>query len=245
MPCQPSIALDRCAPVSCPTHPNHAIFPVDHPSILKPTAPLNCRPSAEQVEFRHPACKLGTSLAQRSASLADAECRLLPDLRPALIDRLRPADEPTLLRLRPLWAAYGMPLPPAVDCLVEVRLSDDPDAPTYPYPPHCVLGKGGLQVVADRLASPAVQGVLAKLRGGRARLFGGMRLGWRGPTCGGVGVLSLSSHMRLTWRCCSRAPACNFCLQTVCTSNVLLPLPCMHAHAQMTWPAPPSSFRVK
>ena len=83
------------------------------------------------------------------------------------MEGLRPADEATLQRLRPLWASYGMPLPAAgPDHLVEVQLSDDPDAPTFPYPPCCVLSRYGLLSSADKLVTPAVQGVLAKLRGG-------------------------------------------------------------------------------
>jgi hypothetical protein len=119
------------------------------------------------VEFRHPACRPGASLAARSASLAGSECRLLPDFREGLIEGLLPADEATLQRLRPLWASYGMPLPAeAPEHLVEVRLSDDPDATAFPYPPCCVLSRYGLMSSADKLAAPAVQGVLAKLRGG-------------------------------------------------------------------------------
>jgi hypothetical protein len=140
------------------------------------------------VEFRHPACRPGASLEQRSASLAGAVCCLLPDMRPALIQRLLPADAATLARLRTVWAAYGMPLSPGAEaegavegaaagaaagasggvggCLVEVSLDCDPDAPAYAYPASRVLGAAGLLSVASRLASPGVQAVLARLRGG-------------------------------------------------------------------------------
>lgn len=51
-----------------------------------------------------------------------AQVTLLPAMQPALVERLRPADEATLARLRPLWQAYGMPLPDeALQHLVEVR----------------------------------------------------------------------------------------------------------------------------
>ena len=131
-----------------------------------PPLPFLPLPAAEEVEFRHPACRPGASLAQRSASLAGAECQLLPDLRPALIQRLRPADEPTLARLRPLWASHGMPLPPQVDCLVEVALDCNPDAPTFRYPDCRVLGASGLLSVASKRSAPTVQAALARLRGG-------------------------------------------------------------------------------
>lgn len=128
---------------------------------------------AEQVEFRHPACKPGASLGERSGRLTGSGITLLPDLRPAIVERLRAADAATLARLRPLWAAHGMPLPPegqdggsAGGHVVEVCLEDDPDAPAFPYPPCRVLGPFGLQPLADRRSSPAVQAVLARLRGG-------------------------------------------------------------------------------
>lgn len=131
-------------------------------------------PLTEQVEFKHPACKAGASLAERSARLQGSGCSLLPDLRPAIVERLRPADPATLARLRQLWAAHGMPLPPegkedggAGGHLVDVCLEDDPDAPSFPYPPCRVLGPFGLEPLACRRASPAVQAVLARLRGGR------------------------------------------------------------------------------
>lgn len=123
-------------------------------------------PCSEQVEFRHPACRHGASLEQRSSSLSGAECTLLPDMRPALIHAVRPADEATVDRLRPLWASHGMPLPPRVDSLVDVSLDCDPDAPVFPYPLCRVLGQAGLLSTASRRSVPAVQAVLAKLRGG-------------------------------------------------------------------------------
>lgn len=140
-----------------------------HTSTLTPFSLFLHPPCTEHVEFRHPACRpLGAaSLAERSARLAGAPCRLLPDLRPALVECLRPADAPTLARLRPLWAAYGQPLPASVEHLAEVRLDCDPDAPTFPYPPCRLLGQDGLATLADRLAAPAVQAVLARLRGAR------------------------------------------------------------------------------
>ncbi|PRW56060.1 hypothetical protein C2E21_5110 [Chlorella sorokiniana] len=128
---------------------------------------------AEQVEFRHPSCKPGASLEDRSARLKGSGVTLLPDLRPAIVERLRPADASTLARLRPLWAAHGMSLPPegqkeegssSSGHLVEVCLEDDPDAPAFPYPPCRVLGPFGLQPLADRRSSLAVQAVLARLR---------------------------------------------------------------------------------
>jgi len=144
-----------------PPAPNEALFA------------LSAYP-AEQVEFRHPACKPGFSLEERSSRLKGSGVSLLPDLRPAVVERLRPADAATLARLRPLWAAHSMPLPlegqeggsSLGGHLVEVCLEDDPDAPSFPYPPCRVLGTFGLQPLADRRSSPAVQAVLARLRGG-------------------------------------------------------------------------------
>lgn len=67
--------------------------------------------------------KLRQLLTSRLRSPAGTQCTLLPDLRPALIQRLRPADAATLARLRPLWAAHGQPLAEAAkeQPLVEVR----------------------------------------------------------------------------------------------------------------------------
>ena len=133
------------------------------------------------MEFRHPACRPGASLAERSARLEGAGVTLLPDLRPAVVERLLPADPATLARLRPRWAAHGMPLPPEGQAeggpeghLVEVRLDEDPDAPAYPYPPCRVLGPFGLQPLASRRSSSAVQAVLARLRGGSQGLGEGV-----------------------------------------------------------------------
>lgn len=144
----PSVGITRSSSHHAPAHPSP--------------------PPPEQVEFRHPACRPpgAATLAERSARLAGAPCRLLPDLRPALVERLRPADAPTLAHLRPLWAAYGQALPAEVEQLAEVRLDCDPDAPTFPYPPCRLLGQDGLASRADKLAAPPVQAVLARLRGG-------------------------------------------------------------------------------
>lgn len=153
------------------------LLPSLHPpgvlALLFPADAMRAAALAEQVEFRHPACKPGAGLEERSARLTGSGITLLPDLRPAIVERLRPADAATLARLRPLWAAHGMPLPPegqeggsAGGHLVEVCLEDDPDAPAFPYPPCHVLGPFGLQPLADRRSSPAVQAVLARLRGG-------------------------------------------------------------------------------
>lgn len=202
-------------------------------------------PPAERVEFRHTACRpLGAaSLADRSAALAGAACCLLPDLRPALIERLRPADEATLGRLRPLWSAYGQPLPAAVDQLVEVRLDCDPDAPTFPYPPSRVLGQYGLQTVADKRAAPAVQGVLARLRG---RLGAGWcgRLSGVGRRRGGLGGTVALGRMAL-WHLqrCGRA-AGNHPFSTpylLSASPTCLP-PHHPPQKQMTWQPRLSSF---
>lgn len=153
--------------------------------------PSSSATTAERVEFRHPACRPSASLAARSASLAGSECRLLPDFREGIIEGLRPADEATLQRLRPLWASYGLPLPAeGPEHLVAVRLSDDPDAPTFPYPPCCVLGRSGLLSSASKLAAPAVQGVLAKLRGEWGRM------GWRVLVCRAVVVGAWHTHDR-------------------------------------------------
>lgn len=47
----------------------------------------------------------------------------------------------------------------------QVCLDCDPDAPSYALPACRVLGQYGLQTTASKLSSPAVQAVLAKLRG--------------------------------------------------------------------------------
>lgn len=49
-------------------------------------------------------------------------------------------------------------------CL-QVCLDCDPDAPSYAIPACRVLGQYGLQTTASKLSSPAVQAVVAKLRG--------------------------------------------------------------------------------
>ena len=58
---------------------------------------------------------------------------------------------------------------PLLNPPLQVVLEDDPDAPTFPYPPCRLLGHGGLQCVASRRSAPGVQAVLARLRGGRCR----------------------------------------------------------------------------
>lgn len=118
------------------------------------------------MEFWHPACRPYASLEQRSSSLRGAQCTLLPDMRPALIHAVLPADESTVDRLHPLWASHGMPLQQPVDSLVQVSLDCDPDAPVFHYPPCRVLGQGGLRSAASTRSAAAVQAVLAKLRGG-------------------------------------------------------------------------------
>lgn len=48
---------------------------------------------------------------------------------------------------------------------LQVCLDCDPDAPSYKVPACRVLGQYGLQTTASKLSSPAVQAVLARLRG--------------------------------------------------------------------------------
>lgn len=141
-----------------------ACSPPSHTHAARSPAPHLPR-RAEHVEFRHPACKPGASLEQRSARLEGTLCQLLPDLRPALIARLRPADAATVARLRARWALYGILLPPDVPYLVEVALDCDPDAPRFPFPPYCVLGRDGLLTASAKRVAPGVQAALARLRG--------------------------------------------------------------------------------
>lgn len=75
-------------------------------------------------------------------------------------------------RLQPAWASYGLPLPPIVPYLVHVRFDYDEDAPSFPYPPCCVLSRAGLDPTHTRLDSEPVQAVLARVRGRLGVVFG-------------------------------------------------------------------------
>ncbi|KAL4457639.1 hypothetical protein ABPG75_012504 [Micractinium tetrahymenae] len=166
---------EQCLLSACPLEPSPDGQPVTAGSVQmemqltrddKGALALQLNVLPEQVEWRHPACRPGASLEARSERLAGTLCTLLPDLRPAVIQRLRPADAATLARLRPLWAAHGQPLPEGADTqpLAEVCLDCDPDAPSYPIPACRLLGQYGLQSTASKLSSLAVQSVVAKLR---------------------------------------------------------------------------------
>ncbi|PSC72899.1 hypothetical protein C2E20_3898 [Micractinium conductrix] len=146
----PDGATRACESVRLSVHVEPPAEPRQPPRLLLLVLP-------EVVEFRHPACR-------PDATLEGAELTLLPNLRPAMAVGARPADAATLATLRPLWAAHGHPLPAEVPTFVEVVLEDDPDAPTFPYPPCRLLGHGGLQCVASRRSAPGVQAVLARLR---------------------------------------------------------------------------------
>lgn len=61
--------------------------------------------------------------------------------------------------------------------LVHVRFEEDEDAPCFPYPPCCVLSRAGLATEQDRLSSPAVLAVLARIKGRTP-------LGWEAPPLG-------------------------------------------------------------
>jgi hypothetical protein len=145
---------------------------------LQPKGPLTLRVRPSVVRFRHPA-------AGAAPPASGTLCTTLPDLRPALIDRVRAPTPAEAERLQVAWRAAGFALPPgALERVADVRFSDDPDDPASPFPPCCVLSQLALDPLHDRLDSPEVRAVVARLRGEerleRARVRASCR--WRAPT---------------------------------------------------------------
>lgn len=77
----------------------------------------------------------------------------LQHCRPAAISHLSsPMGHETALRN--WWLVnMGLQLPANIPYIVHIRLDDDCDAPTLPYPSCCILTPGGLSYIPHKLGS--------------------------------------------------------------------------------------------
>lgn len=101
-------------------------------------------------------------------AVSEATPRSPGDARHGLIDGVEAAAPGCLEALASLWAQQGIALPPeaaATPYVLRVRFEDDPDAPTFLFPTCCALSEAGLDPQHSRVDQPAVQSLLARLRG--------------------------------------------------------------------------------